>query len=84
MMKMSIKVLGAGCAKCKSLESVVREVVEENAMYAEIIKVADVFQMIGFGARRTPSLVINDKLALHGQVPSKAELISIIKRYSND
>jgi len=83
-MKMSIKVLGAGCAKCKSLEGLVREVVEENAIDAEITKIDDVFQMIGFGARRTPSLVINEKLALHGHVPSKAELIRIIKRYSND
>lgn len=84
MMKMSIKVLGAGCAKCKSLERVVREVVEEKAFDAEITKVDDVFEMIGFGARRTPSLVINEKLALHGHVPSKAELIQIMERYSND
>lgn len=83
-MKMSIKVLGAGCAKCKSLERVVREVVEENAIDAEITKVDDVFEMMGFGARRTPSLVINEKMALHGQVPSKVELNKILMEYSNE
>lgn len=35
---MEIKVLGAGCAKCKSLEKVTREAVEELNIEATIEK----------------------------------------------
>jgi len=37
----TIKVLGSGCANCKRLEAVVRQVVENEKVDAEIVKVTD-------------------------------------------
>ena len=39
---MKIQVLGTGCAKCKSLEKAVREVVAQNGIDAEVTKVEDI------------------------------------------
>ena len=34
---LTIKVLGSGCANCKRVEQVVRKVVEDQALQAEVI-----------------------------------------------
>ena len=39
---MKIQVLGTGCAKCKSLEKAVRDVVAQNNIDAEVTKVEDI------------------------------------------
>jgi len=42
--KMDIKVLGTGCAKCKSLESATRQAAEELKLDAAIENVEDRFR----------------------------------------
>jgi small redox-active disulfide protein 2 len=39
---MEIKVLGTGCAKCKSLEKVTRKAVDELNLDATVTKVEDI------------------------------------------
>jgi phage FluMu protein Com len=39
---MNIQILGTGCPKCKTLEKMTREVVEQNGISAEISKVEDI------------------------------------------
>lgn len=75
---MEIKVLGTGCAKCKSLEKITREVVAQNNIEAGIQKVEDIFQIMKYGVMSTPALVINEKVVLSGRLPSSAELKEII------
>ncbi|HHT64023.1 MAG: thioredoxin family protein [Bacillota bacterium] len=75
---MNIKVLGAGCARCNTLEKSVREVVKEMAIEANIEKVTDFKEIAKAGVMMTPGLVINGKVKVTGKVPSKAELTSII------
>lgn len=79
-MKIKIKVLGPGCAKCKTLYNLVTEVVNENAMDAEVTKVEDIVQIMNYGALSTPGLVINEKLIFSGRVPSKDELKKQIEK----
>jgi hypothetical protein len=43
---MEIKILGTGCAKCKSLEKLTREVVEKNGINATITKVEDITEIM--------------------------------------
>ena len=38
---LTIKVLGSGCANCKKLEAMTRQVIEQAGVQAEIIKVND-------------------------------------------
>jgi len=76
---MKIQVLGTGCAKCKTLEQRVKEVVLEESIQAQIIKVEDIVEIMKFGVLSTPALMVNDKVVLSGSLPSKKELIELIK-----
>jgi small redox-active disulfide protein 2 len=75
---MDIKVLGTGCAKCKTLEKVTREAAEELSLNATIEKVEDIQKIMEYGIMQTPGLVINGKVVLSGQVPKIKELKNIL------
>jgi small redox-active disulfide protein 2 len=77
---MEIKVLGTGCAKCKSLEKLTREIVAENNIDADIQKVEDIYKIMQFGVMSTPALVVNQKVVLSGRLPSAVELKEIITK----
>jgi len=76
---MDIKVLGPGCPKCKTLETMTREVVAENNIDATVEKVDDIMKIMEYGIMRTPGMVINGKVLFSGRVPSKDELKSMIE-----
>lgn len=76
---MQIKILGAGCAKCHTLEKLTREAVEKLNLDAEVVKVEDIVQIMNFGVMVTPALVINGKVVLKGRVPSLNELMEILQ-----
>jgi small redox-active disulfide protein 2 len=73
-MAIEIKVLGPGCAKCKTLQSAVNEVVAENNYDATVIKVEDIMDIMSYNIVATPALVINGSVVIKGKVPSKAEI----------
>ncbi len=74
-----IKILGTGCPKCKQTTNIVTEVVEENNIEATIIKVEDIMEIMEYNIMSTPAVVIDEKIAIKGRIPSKAELIDILK-----
>jgi len=80
---MNIKVIGTGCSKCKTLEKLTREVVVENNIAADITKVEDIVEIMGYGVMATPALVINEKVAISGRVPSKDEIKKLIEKAGN-
>jgi len=75
---MKIQVLGTGCAKCKSLEKAVREVVAQNDIDAEVTKVEDIMEIMKFNVMTTPALVVDGKVVVKGRVPSNDELKQIL------
>ena len=75
---MMIEVLGTGCAKCKALEKVTREVVEQNGIDAGIRKVEDIMEIMKCNVMTTPALVVDGKVVLKGRVPSNQELKEIL------
>ncbi len=75
---MNIQILGTGCAKCKSLEKLTREVVEQNGISAEISKVEDIMEIMKFNVMTTPAIVVDGKVVLKGRVPSANELKDIL------
>lgn len=77
---MEIKVLGTGCSKCKTLEKLTREAVAELGILAEIEKVEDIYKIMSYGVMSTPALVINQKVAVSGRVPSVAEIKDLISK----
>lgn len=75
---MEIKVLGTGCARCKSLEKVTTKAVNELNLDATIEKVEDIQKIMKYAVMRTPALVINEKVVITGQVPKISELKDIL------
>jgi small redox-active disulfide protein 2 len=78
---MEIKILGSGCAKCKSLEKVTREVVEQYVIKATIIKVEDISEIMKYHIMITPALVVNEKVEIKGRVPSASEIRELLSKY---
>ena len=71
---LTIKVLGSGCANCKKLEAVTRQVVEQMGIPAEVIKVTEYPDIMAYNVMSTPGLVVNEKVVSTGRIPSPAEI----------
>ena len=71
---LKIKVLGPGCANCKRLEQIVKKVVGERALDAQIEKVTDYAEIMRWPILSTPGLVVNETLVTSGRIPSAAEI----------
>jgi small redox-active disulfide protein 2 len=71
---MEIKVLGSGCANCKKLEALVKEVAVEKDLEATFQKVTDYKDIMSYGIMSTPGLVVNGKVLSAGRIPSKQEI----------
>ena len=65
--KKEIKVLGTGCANCRTLEELTKKAVEELNLDASIEKVEDIREIMEYGVMRTPALVVNDKVVMSGK-----------------
>lgn len=75
---MEIKILGTGCAKCKSLEKAVRDVITQNGIDANVTKVEDIVEIMKFNIMTTPAIVIDGQVVVKGRVPSNDELKQIL------
>lgn len=71
---LDIKVLGPGCANCIKLENLVKEVVSESNLSANVEKVTDRDKFMDYGVMITPGLVVNGKVLSSGKIPTKSTL----------
>ncbi len=77
---MEIKVLGPGCAKCKQTEEIVRQVVAEEGIAADIEKVTDIMKIAGYGIFGTPAVIVDGEVKCVGKIPKKEEIKTWIKK----
>ncbi len=75
-----IKILGGGCANCKRLEALTREVVGNLGLQAEFEKVTDHNDIMQYPILSTPGLVIDGKVVSSGRIPSKPEIETWLKQ----
>lgn len=78
---MEIKILGTGCAKCKKLEKLTREVAAQNGIQSAITKVEDIREIMKYSVISTPALVVNERVEIKGRVPSADEIREVLLRY---
>ncbi len=71
---MDIKVLGTGCANCKTTLKLIGEVAAERGVPVELAKVEDIQAIIKYGVLSTPGVVIDGKVVHAGGVPSRAQI----------
>jgi small redox-active disulfide protein 2 len=75
---LTIKVLGSGCANCKKLEAVTRQVIDQMGVQADVIKVTEYPGIMAYNIMSTPGLVINEKVVSTGRIPSTAEITTFL------
>lgn len=78
---MEIKILGSGCARCKMLEKITREVVETDKIDARITRVENITEIMQYGVMSTPALVVNEKVEFKGRIPSEEEIRQALSKY---
>ncbi len=75
MPMLNIQVLGAtNCANCDRLERIVKGIIVQMGLDAEVRKVTDYATILGYGVMATPGLVINEKLCSAGRIPAPGEI----------
>lgn len=75
---MQIKILGSGCANCKTLFRRTEDALKDLNIQAEVIKVEDIQAIMSYGIMSTPGLVIDEKVVSQGRVPSVESLKGVI------
>nr|WP_320038005.1 thioredoxin family protein [uncultured Bacteroides sp.] len=75
---MEIKVLGTGCSKCKTLEKLTREVIEQNGIDATVSKIEDIMEIMKYGVMATPALVVDGEVVIKGKVTSLEEIKQVL------
>jgi len=76
---MKIEILGSGCTKCKSVEKLVRNIVEELGIQADIVKVEDLQEIVNRGIMMTPAVFIDGEAKIVGRVPTADELRKLLR-----
>ncbi len=67
----NIKVLGTGCANCKTTLKMIDEAVKAAGIEVELEKVEDMAEIMGYGIMSTPGVVIDGTVVHSGGLPSK-------------
>ncbi|WP_337866222.1 thioredoxin family protein [Ignavibacterium sp.] len=80
---LDIKVLGPGCANCIKLESLVKEVVSEKNLQANIEKITDREKFLDYGIMVTPGLIVNGKVLAMVKIPTKSTLEHWLEKESS-
>ena len=75
---MEVKVLGAGCAKCKTTYRAIEKVVEENGLDVKLTKVEDIAEIINSGIMAPPAVTVDGEVKIKGRVPSESEIKRIL------
>lgn len=77
---MNIKVIGSGCENCDKTNAIVAECVEELGIDAKIERVADLVEIVKLGVMTAPSVMIDGKIVISGQVPSKKQMMKVLTK----
>jgi small redox-active disulfide protein 2 len=69
-----IKVLGSGCANCKTTLKLIEEIAQARGVAVNLEKVEDMAAILGYGVMSTPGVVIDGKVVHAGGVPDRKKI----------
>jgi small redox-active disulfide protein 2 len=72
----NIKVLGSGCANCKTTLKLIEEIAQARGVAVNLEKVDDMAAILGYGVMSTPGVVIDGKVVHAGGVPDRKKIES--------
>lgn len=77
---MEIKVLGTGCAGCRTLYETVTQAIAELGIPAAIVKEEDIAEILSYGIITLPGLVVDGRVVSAGRKLSLAEVKELLNR----
>ena len=77
---MVIKVLGEGCDRCSQLYENTIAAVEQLGLQAEVEKVEELMEIVKLGVMTAPSLLVDGRLVVSGQVASVKTIVQLLKK----
>lgn len=75
---MEIKVLGPGCAKCKTTYNVIEKVIKENNLDVKLTKMDDIMEMMNYNIMTTPAVVVDEVVKMKGKVPTESDVKQLL------
>jgi small redox-active disulfide protein 2 len=75
----SIKILGTGCPKCRQMEAVVKQVISQLGIEAQVEKVEDIQKIMAYNVLTTPVLVVDEQIKVKGRVPLAEEVRTFLQ-----
>ena len=75
----NIKVLGTGCANCKTTMKLIEDAANAAGVEVALEKVEDMAQIMSYGVMSTPGVVVDDKVVHAGGIPSKDSINDWLK-----
>lgn len=75
-----VKVLGSGCAKCKTLAASTEAALVALGLDPTIDHVTDFTQIAAYGVMSTPALVVDGKVVSYGKTLTTKQVIELLKQ----
>ena len=75
----NIKVLGTGCANCKTTLNLIEDAARTSGIEVELEKVEDMSEIMRYGVMSTPGVVVDGKVVHAGGIPSKDSINEWLK-----
>ncbi|MSU62415.1 MAG: hypothetical protein EXS31_08465 [Pedosphaera sp.] len=76
---MKLQIPDTGCAKCHALTTAMEQAAQALGLPYELEKVTDLNRIMSFGVMRTPTLFVDGKGQMRGEVPSVVELKALLQ-----
>ena len=71
---LNIKVLGTGCANCKTTIKLIEEAARARGVAIQLDKVEEIKDIMGYGVMSTPGVVLEGKGVHAGGIPSRDKI----------
>lgn len=70
----NIKVLGTGCANCKTTITLIQQMADAKGVPVTLEKVEELRDIMGYGVMSTPAVVVDGKVVHAGGLPKAEDL----------
>lgn len=71
---LNIKVLGTGCANCKTTLRLIEEAARAKGVAVQLDKVEEIRDIMSYGVMSTPGVVIDGKVVHAGGIPGRDKI----------
>ncbi len=75
-----VKVLGSGCTNCKRTKVLIKQVIEDLALDAQVEEVTGIGSIMAYGVMATPAIVVDERVVHAGGVPQYGEVVTLLQQ----